>query len=267
MTRPALVAISHGTSSPDGSAAVRGLVKAVGARLMRGGGMLPGAAGHAASGAAALRLGHVDVEQPDVPATLASLPAGMPAVVVPLLLSAGYHVHVDLAEAVAAEGARAVELAAALGPDDRLARVLVRRLLEAEWRPGDVVVLAAAGSSDARAVADCAEMAERLARELGAPVSPGYLSAAEPTLEAAVQRAAAAAGAAGGAAGAQRRVLVASYLLAPGYFQDLAVETARAAGAAAVTEPLLRVGVLPPDELAELVVDRFGAAAARMSTM
>lgn len=267
MTRPALVAISHGTSSPDGSAAVRGLVKAVGARLMRGGGMLPGAAGHAASGAAALRLGHVDVEQPDVPATLASLPAGMPAVVVPLLLSAGYHVHVDLAEAVAAEGARAVELAAALGPDDRLARVLVRRLLEAEWRPGDVVVLAAAGSSDARAVADCAEMAERLARELGAPVSPGYLSAAEPTLEAAVQRAAAAAGAAGGAAGARRRVLVASYLLAPGYFQDLAVETARAAGAAAVTEPLLRVGVLPPDELAELVVDRFGAAAARMSTM
>ncbi|GLU90733.1 CbiX/SirB N-terminal domain-containing protein [Agromyces sp. NBRC 114283] len=267
MTRPALVAISHGTSSPDGSAAVRGLVKAVGARLMRGGGMLPGAAGHAASGAAALRLGHVDVEQPDVPATLASLPAGMPAVVVPLLLSAGYHVHVDLAEAVAAEGARAVELAAALGPDDRLARVLVRRLLEAEWRPGDVVVLAAAGSSDARAVADCAEMAERLARELGAPVSPGYLSAAEPTLEAAVRLAAAEAGAAGGAAGARRRVLVASYLLAPGYFQDLAVETARAAGAAAVTEPLLRAGVLPPDELAELVVDRFGAAAARMSTM
>ncbi|MCD1572815.1 sirohydrochlorin chelatase [Agromyces mediolanus] len=271
MTRPALVAISHGTSSPDGSAAVRGLVKAVGARLMRGGGMLPGAAGHAASGAAALRLGHVDVEQPDVPATLASLPAGMPAVVVPLLLSAGYHVHVDLAEAVAAEGARAVELAAALGPDDRLARVLVRRLLEAEWRPGDVVVLAAAGSSDARAVADCAEMAERLARELGAPVSPGYLSAAEPTLEAAVRRAVAGGGAgadAGGAAGAApSRVVVASYLLAPGYFQDLAVETARAAGAAAVTEPLLRVGVLPPDELAELVVDRFGAAAARMSTM
>ncbi|MFC3273181.1 sirohydrochlorin chelatase [Agromyces mediolanus] len=273
MTRPALVAISHGTSSPDGSAAVRGLVKAVGARLMRGGGMLPGAAGHAASGAAALRLGHVDVEQPDVPATLASLPAGMPAVVVPLLLSAGYHVHVDLAEAVGAEGARAVELAAALGPDDRLARVLVRRLLEAEWRPGDVVVLAAAGSSDARAVADCAEMAERLARELGAPVSPGYLSAAEPTLEAAVRRAvagggaAADGGAAGGAAGAQRRVVVASYLLAPGYFQDLAVDTARAAGAVAVTEPLLRAGVLPPDELAELVVDRFSAAAARMSTM
>ncbi|MFD6054708.1 sirohydrochlorin chelatase [Agromyces sp. NPDC060279] len=270
MTRPALVAISHGTSSPDGSAAVRGLVKAVGARLMRGGGMLPGPAGHAASGAAALRLGHVDVEQPDVPATLASLPAGMPAVVVPLLLSAGYHVHVDLTEAVAAEQTRTVELAGALGPDDRLARVLVRRLLEAEWRPGDAVVLSAAGSSDARAVADCAEMGERLARELGAPVSLGYLSAAEPTLEAAVRRAAedGAGAVGGGAAGAApRRVVVASYLLAPGYFQDLAVDTARAAGAAAVTEPLLRAGVLPPDELAELVVDRFSAAAARLSTM
>ncbi|GAA2455421.1 sirohydrochlorin chelatase [Agromyces soli] len=260
MTRPALVAISHGTSSPDGSAAVRGLVKAVGARLMRGGGMLPGPAGHAAAGAAALRLGHVDVEQPDVPATLASLPAGMPAVVVPLLLSAGYHVHVDLTEAVAAERTRTVVLAGALGPDDRLARVLVRRLLEAEWRPGDAVVLAAAGSSDARAVTDCAAMGERLARELGAPVTVGYLSAAEPTLEAAVRRADA-------EGGASRRVVVASYLLAPGYFQDLAVDTARAAGAAAVTEPLLRAGVLPPDELAELVVDRFSAAAARLSTM
>ncbi|MFK4729953.1 CbiX/SirB N-terminal domain-containing protein [Agromyces mediolanus] len=267
MTRPALVAISHGTSSPDGSAAVRGLVQAVGARLMRGGGQLPGAAagaagsGAAGSGAAALRLGHVDVEQPDVPATLASLPAGMPAVVVPLLLSAGYHVHVDLTEAVAAERSRAVVLAGALGPDDRLARVLVRRLLEADWRAGEPVVLAAAGSSDARAVVDCEAMGERLARELGAPVTVGYLSAAEPTLDEAVRRAA------GSPAAAGRRVVVASYLLAPGYFQDLAVDTARAAGAAAITEPLLRPGVLPPDELAELVVDRFEAAAARLSTM
>lgn len=250
---------------------MRGLVKAVGARLMRGGGMLPGPAGHAASSAAALRLGHVDVEQPDVPATLASLPAGMPAVVVPLLLSAGYHVHVDLAEAVAAERSRTIGLAGALGPDDRLARVLVRRLIEAGWRAGDAVVLAAAGSSDARAVADCAQMGERLARELGASVAIGYLSAAEPTLEEAIRRAAGPdadpAAARDAEPPAARRVVVASYLLAPGYFQDLAVATAREAGAAAVTEPLLRAGALPPEELAELVVDRFAAAAARLSTM
>ncbi|MCM3656447.1 cobalamin biosynthesis protein CbiX [Agromyces mediolanus] len=267
MTRPALVAISHGTSSLEGASAVRGLVKAVGARLMRGGGMLPGSAGHAASSAAALRLGHVDVEQPDVPATLASLPAGMPAVVVPLLLSAGYHVHVDLAEAVAAERSRTIGLAGALGPDDRLARVLVRRLIEAGWRAGDAVVLAAAGSSDARAVADCAQMGERLARELGASVAIGYLSAAEPTLEEAIRRAVGPNADPDADPAAARRVVVASYLLAPGYFQDLAVATAREAGAAAVTEPLLRAGALPPEELAELVVDRFAAAAARLSTM
>ena len=36
-----------------------------------------------------MRLGHVDVQQPDVAASLDALPAGEPVVIVPLLLSAG----------------------------------------------------------------------------------------------------------------------------------------------------------------------------------
>jgi len=65
---------------------------------------------------------HVDVEQPDVPSALGDAArAGRAdrAVVVPLLLSAGYHVYVDLAEAAAA-APLPTAVTAALGPDPRL---------------------------------------------------------------------------------------------------------------------------------------------------
>ncbi|MCD5345556.1 sirohydrochlorin chelatase [Agromyces sp. S2-1-8] len=235
---PALVGISHGTSSPEGRRAVRALHDAVAEAL---GTRHPDAAPSA-------RLGHVDVEQPDVPATLASLAPGEPAVVVPLLLSAGYHVHVDLTEAVEAAADRRVALAGALGPDDRLATVLARRLAEAGVRDDDAVVLSVAGSSDWRAVRDCHDMRERLAAATGRDIGLGFLSAAEPLLSAAVEQARA------DASGA--RVVVASYLLAPGYFQDLA-ETA---GADVVTVPLLVPDAAPPAELVEIVLDRYDAA-------
>ena len=164
---PALVAISHGTSSEEGRAAVRGLRDAVEAAL---------------PGGPTVRLGHVDVEQPDVPATLGSLEPGEPAVIVPLLLSAGYHVHVDLTEAVEATDDRPVTLAGALGPDDRLIEVMRTRCAEAGVRDDDVLVLAVAGSSDARAVRDCHATAERFSAVLGREVRIGFLSAAAPRL-------------------------------------------------------------------------------------
>ncbi|WP_136707677.1 CbiX/SirB N-terminal domain-containing protein [Agromyces sp. H66] len=241
---PALVGISHGTSSAAGRAAVRGLHDAVAAAV---GTRHPDAP-------PSVRLGHVDVEQPDVPATLASLEPGEPAVVVPLLLSAGYHVHVDLAEAVDASASdRPVTLAGALGPDDRLARVLVRRLAEAGLRDTDRIVLAVAGSSDRRAVDDCHDMAGRLAAASGREVSIGFLSAAEPRLPDAIA-------AARTGAGPGPRVVVANYLLAPGYFDDLA----QAAGADVTARPLLVAEEPPPRELVDLVLDRYAAASARL---
>ena len=64
----------------------------------------------------------VDVQPPTVVDVVASLAAeGRPAVVVPLLLSGGYHVHVDIAGAVAAHP-RAVS-ARPLGPDDLAATI------------------------------------------------------------------------------------------------------------------------------------------------
>jgi sirohydrochlorin ferrochelatase len=240
---PALVGISHGTSSPEGRRAVRGLHDAVAEALAQ----------RHPDATPSVRLGHVDVEQPDVPATLASLDADEPAVVVPLLLSAGYHVYVDLTESVADETTRPVALAGALGPDDRLAALLLRRLEEAGLQGGDRIVLAVAGSSDRRAVEDCRDQARRLAAASGREVGVGFLSAAEPRLADAV--------AAARADGTGARVVVANYLLAPGYFDDLA----RAAGADVTAQPLLVPAAPAPSELVDIVLDRYAASAAAVA--
>ena len=240
---PALVGISHGTSSPEGQRAVRGLRDAVAEAVAQRHPDVP----------PSVRLGHVDVEQPDVPATLASLDAGEPAVVVPLLLSAGYHVYVDLTDAVADETTRPIVLSGALGPDDRLATVLLHRLEEAGLRDDDRIVLAVAGSSDRRAVEDCRDQAARLAAASGREISLGFLSAAEPRLPEAVATARAAAGSGG-------RVVVANYLLAPGYFDDLA----RAAGADVTAQPLLVPDEVAPVEVVDVVLDRYLASAASL---
>lgn len=224
--------IAHGTSSPAGQAAVDGLMRMV-------------AAAHPELTVA---LGFVDVQHPDPQETLAALPPGGSAIVVPLLLSAGHHVHVDLTEAVSAETVRSVQLAPALGPDDRLIELLRHRLDQAGLEEDDVVVLAVAGSSDARAVADCRVVAERLAAASGRDVALGFLSAAEPTLADAVTAAR--------SAHPGRRIMVSSYLLAPGYFQSLA----EAAGATVVTAPLLAQQGPAPRQLVDVVFSRYRSA-------
>jgi hypothetical protein len=81
-------------------------------------------------------------------------------------------------------------------------------------------------------------------------VQAAFISAAAPRLEDAVVAAR--------AANPGRRVVVATYLLAPGYFATLA----RRAGADLATRPLLVRGEEPPAELVEIVRDRFLAAEA-----
>ena len=102
---PVLLACAHGTSSPSGRTAVQRLVDAVAAELPD----------------VEVVPTWVDVQTPDL-AERTEQYAGRPAVVVPLLLSAGYHVYVDVAEAVAADDLHRVS--AALGPDRALARLL-----------------------------------------------------------------------------------------------------------------------------------------------
>jgi sirohydrochlorin ferrochelatase len=225
---PVLVACAHGTRNPTGRRLIAEL--AIAARRLR-----PGLETTAA---------FVDVQPPTVVDVVAGLAAeDRPAVVVPLLLSGGYHVHVDIAGAVAAHpGAVA---ARPLGPDARLVAVLDDRLRAAGADPRDrltAVVLAAAGSSDPRAVADVEETADLLQRSWAGPVTTGYGSAAQPAVTDAV--------AAARRAGAER-VLVAAYLLAPGHFADKLA----GAGADAVTAPLL-----PDERVAAVLLDRYDAA-------
>lgn len=224
---PVLLACSHGTASPAGQRAIAALVAAVARRAPR----------------LQVEAAFVDVQQPEVPTSLAALDA--PVRIVPLLLSAGYHVRVDLTEAVATRAGSA--LTGALGPDPRLVQVLLRRLQGAGLRDADTVLLAAAGSSDPGAVADCRQVGEALADALGRPVTTAFLSAAQPRLPDAVAQARAR------LASCHGRVVVATYLLAPGYFADLAA----ACGADVVSPPLLTNTEPPADELIDLVLERY----------
>lgn len=229
MRDPVLVACSHGTDDPLGRAVVAGILDGVRDRR-------PGLA---------VRAAFVDVQEPAVAAVVADVAAqGREAVVVPLLLSAGYHVHVDIAAAVRGRPAVA---AGALGPDVRLVGCLVDRLRDGGAGPGDAVVLAAAGSSDPRAVGDVETMAHALATAWPhGPVAVGYGSAARPRVPDAVARVR--------SAGASR-VVVAAYLLAPGWFYDRLAH----AGADVVTAPLA-----PDGRVLDVVLDRYDAAVGRL---
>ena len=217
---PALVVCAHGTRAAAGAAEVASLVAEVAARRPE----------------LTVLPAYVDVQHPDLPTVLAGRDG--PAVVVPLLLSAGFHVHVDIHEAVRASAGR-VRAAGALGPDQALVAVLAERLDAVGADRADHVVLAAAGSSDARAVIDVERMATALAATTGLPVSTGYLSAATPTVADAVTAA---------RAGGARTVAVATYLLAPGFFTDRLAEV----GADLVTAPLL-----PDPAVVDLVLRRY----------
>lgn len=185
---------------------------------------------------------YVDVQQPDLVDVVASLPTGRPAVIVPLLLSVGYHVKVDIARAAASRPSTISALP--LGPDPRLAHVLQHRLAAAGVADADAVVLAAAGSSDACAAEDVAEVQSVLGDFRTGPVRPGFGSKATPSVPDAVTASRSTGG----------LVAIASYLLAPGYFHDQLAK----AGADVISAPLL-----PSPLIAEIALSRYDAAVAR----
>ncbi|MCQ9164925.1 sirohydrochlorin chelatase [Arthrobacter sp. STN4] len=219
-----MIACAHGTNNADGRARINRLRADI-ADLRPG---------------LAVLEAYVDVQEPALPEVIAGLPAGMRAVVVPLLLTVGFHVQVDIAHAVAR---RPGSLAAApLGPDPRLAKLLDERLgaLPAHWG----IVLAAAGSSRPEAAGQIEVLAADLAVRRPETVLAAYGASAKPTVPDAVAQLRAQ-----GAAG----VAVASYLLAPGYFHD----QLGTAGADRVSEPLL-----PSPLVAQLALEHFDAAVA-----
>ncbi len=241
MNSPIMIACAHGTSNTQGAAEVNALRAGIAA-------LRPGLD---------VREAYVDVQQPDLVDVVAGLPEGESAVVVPLLLSVGYHVKVDIARAVKSRPGSAA--AAPLGPDPRLAALLDQRLREAGVTDSDVIVLAAAGSSNPNAAVSVEELLGQLREVRGNRMVAAYGASAQPSVPDAVAllRAELAEGAgAGEPAGAGGRVVIASYLLAPGFFHDQLAK----AGADLVTGPLL-----PSPVLARIALDRYDAAVAKSS--
>ncbi|MFF2276628.1 sirohydrochlorin chelatase [Agromyces sp. NPDC058126] len=193
-------------------------------------------------------ISFVDARDGDLAVDLVSGDGRAP-VIVPLVLSAGFHVRTGLSLGLERIGADA-GLAEALGPDDRIVEVLAGRLARAGLERDDAVVLAAAGSNDPRAVRECFETARRLGLKLGRSVTVGFIAAAIPRLPDAIEMIR--------EVHPGERIAVAPYLLAPGAFSDAAA----ASGAELVADPLLLPGEPAPAELVALVLDRYRDAEA-----
>lgn len=224
---PALLAVAHGSADPRAAAANQALLRRVAKRL-------PGVL---------IRLAYLDHVGPSVPDALTELAgAGVPELVVlPLLLTVGYHSRTDIA-ALLRDPPLPVHYGRVLGPDPLLGVALADRLAETGVAPDAPVVLVAAGSSDPDAARDVEAMAAELADRRGGWVRPAYASAITPT----VPEALAAAGP--GAA-------VARYFLAPGRLPD---RVARQATGRPVSSTLT-----DHPAVAAAVVERYREARAR----
>ncbi len=146
-----LVTVAHGTRHPTGNDVARALTAAAGERL----------------GITAV-TSYVELSEPLFADVMAGLTES--AVVVPLLLSTGYHVTVDLPRAVESASVP-VTMGAALGPDAALATAQADRLREAGADSGQRVVMVAAGSQDPAAMPDLERAAALLAEEWGGEVA------------------------------------------------------------------------------------------------
>ncbi|WP_313814471.1 CbiX/SirB N-terminal domain-containing protein [Glutamicibacter sp.] len=202
-----ILAASHGTDNPRGQQ----LIHQLRAQLEE------------QSGAWAVQLewheAYVDVQEPALPQVLEQLPAGEPAIVLPLLVADGVHTTKDIASAVAARPNASA--ASPLGALPQLAQVLAERA-EAHLAEDQQVVLAAAGTRLEIGQQQIRKLAGLVAEQLRREVSVAYCAGANPRAEEVV-------------ASASSPVLLISALLADGYFQDKLAST----GAAGLTSPLL----------------------------
>ncbi|MFK0039302.1 sirohydrochlorin chelatase [Paenarthrobacter sp. NPDC090517] len=234
MNSPVLIACAHGTRNAEGQAAIRRVMAEI--ETLR-----PG-----------LRVveAYVDVQEPELGGVVEGLPEGTAAVVVPLLLSTGFHIKVDVPKAI--KSRPEVVAARPLGPDPRLAELLAAHLRAAGLTENDGVLLAAAGSSLPDGSVDSEEQARLLGELLPNKVRVAYGASAQPTVPDGVASLRAELAADGGTG----RVFIASYLLATGYFHDQLAK----AGADIVAAPLL-----PSKVLAEIALERYDAVLERLS--
>jgi sirohydrochlorin ferrochelatase len=235
-----MVAVAHGSSDPRASATVAELMAV--------------AAERAGSARLDLRTAFLGHGPPSLPQVMSTITGVRQVRVLPLLLTAAYHSKADIPRMLARLASDLprlrVSYGGTLGPHPLLLRALERRLAEVD--PGTTrdrgrTGVASAGSSDPEANATIARLAAQWQAQAGWwAVRPGYASAAAPSPAAAV---------AGLLRDGAPRVVVASYLLAPGLFADRIQRTCLDAGAAAVS-PVL--GAAP--EVADVLLDRCAEA-------
>jgi sirohydrochlorin ferrochelatase len=217
-----LVMLAHGTANPAGRETVYAVSRLVARRLPD----------------VELAVGFVDVCPPGPEVVL---PPHPDAVVVPYLLTSGYHVHHDIPQAIAQYAPHASQ-APALGMASEVIDVAAdrhRESLPAQHPHVDAAVLVGAGSSSSRARQEVLCSAAVLAAGLALPVRPGFLSGPGPSADSALAELR--------EQGAQRIAAI-SFLLAPGFFQC----RVKRLGADVVSAPL---GV--HESLADLVVSRY----------
>ncbi|OBH93130.1 sirohydrochlorin chelatase [Mycobacterium sp. E2733] len=223
----ALILVAHGTRRPEGVAMVEELAAQASSLTGR-----------------PVEVAFVDVLGPTPSEVLKRAKAtGRPAIVLPAFLSRGYHVRADLPAHVELSGHPNAIVTPALGPSGQVARIVGDQLVKCGWRPGDSVVLAAAGTSDLKARADLHTTATLVSALTGSRVSLAFAATGDPELPEAVDEARRHA--------PDARVVIASYLLADGLFQ----ERLHACGADLVSRPL---GTHPG--LARLIANRFRRA-------
>jgi sirohydrochlorin ferrochelatase len=227
MSGPTLLAVAHGSRHQAATATIMALAGQV-ERL---------------APVLDIQVAFVQHAAPSLPDALDA--AGPDVVIVPLLLSTGYHLTSDIAGAATASdtafmaGGQGTRVTGPLGPDSLLVTALTGRLAEAGVPPGTPLVLAAAGSSDPRAAAEVQAQADLLSDEIGGPVTAAFAAAGGPAVGDAVAELRARTGG---------PVAVATYLLAPGEFHDRLAQS----GADWVTAPL---GAHPA--VAALIIDRY----------
>jgi sirohydrochlorin ferrochelatase len=265
----ALVLVAHGSADPRAAATIGELIPLVARRASERGLSVPD-----------LRVAYLGHAAPSVLQVMQVFGPDAQITVLPLLLTAAYHSKTDIPRLLARVSAgRRVTYGEPLGPHPLLLRALERRLPEAAFdNPTETgVVLAAAGSSDPEANAIVARLAAQWQASVGwyavraAYASPAATGGQGSPAATGGQGSPAATGGQGSPVGPDpataitqlreagaRRVVVASYLLAPGLFADRIRDASLAAGAAAVS-PVL--GASPG--VADVVLDRYQEAGTR----
>ena len=173
-----------------------------------------------------VRIGYLEHGPPDVAGV-----ADPDTVIVPVLLTNGYHAHIDIPSR--APGAT---IARAVGPDPRLARVLADRLREAGWDGRRSVVVVGAGSADEAALDDVRRVAHELTLLTGATARAAFAASGQPALPTVTEEA------------------VVPYLIGPGRYATV-VATVRA--------PVVAAPLGADPVLAEIVLDRYDEALTR----